>query len=148
MAAWLWVTKNWFELLQTVGIIGGLVFTAYSISKDDKSRKISNLIAIKQQHREIWREIFDRPQLMRVLKQNVNLSTEEVTEEEALFVKFLFLHLAAVHRAKATGLFVDIQGLDKDIREFLKLPIPKIVWNRLKPFMNKDLIEFVEEADN
>jgi len=146
MPFWLWVTQNWFELLQTVGIIVGLVFTAYSISKDDKSRKIANLIAIKQQHREIWRELFDRPQLTRVLKQHVNLDMEAITDEEALFVKFLFLHLAAVHRATAAGLFVNVQGLDRDIREFLMLPIPKGIWDRLKQFLDKDFVEFVEKA--
>jgi hypothetical protein len=146
MAPWFWVAQNWFELIQTLGITGGLAFTAYSFSKDDKSRKISNLIAIKQQHREIWRELFDRPKLMRVLKQDVNLSKEAITEEEALFVKFLFLHLAAVHRAKRAGMFVEIQGLDRDIQEFLLLPIPKVIWHRLKQFLDKDFVEFVEKV--
>jgi len=146
MAIWLWIAKNWFELLQTVGIIGGLVFTAFSVSKDDKSRKIANLIAIKQQHREIWRELFDRPRLMRVLKPDVDLNTEDVTDEEALFVKLLFLHLASVHRANQAGMFVEIQALDKDIREFVALPIPRAIWNRLKPFLDKDFIELVGKA--
>jgi len=146
MAIWLWIAQNWFELLQTVGIIGGLVFTAFSVSKDDKSRKIANLIAIKQQHREIWRELFDRPRLMRVLKPDVDLNTEDVTDEEALFVKLLFLHLASVHRANQAGMFVEIQALDKDIREFVALPIPRAIWNRLKPFLDKDFIELVGKA--
>ncbi len=144
MAAWFWAVQNWFELFQTFGIIGGLFFTAYTIAKDDKSRKIANLIAIKQQHREIWKEIFHRPKLLRILKEDLDLSKDPVTDEEELFVKFLFLHLAAVHRAQESGMFVDFEGLDKDIREFMKLPIPKAVWISLKPFQNQDFVAFIE----
>jgi hypothetical protein len=141
-----WVAEHWFELLQTVGIIGGLVFTAYTVRKDDSERQIANLLAIKQQHREIWKELYDRPKLFRVLKKDVDLSAEPVTDEEGLFVKLLFLHLDAVHRSKQAGMFVEIQGLSKDIREFLALPIPREVWNRLEPFQDKEFIAFVEAA--
>jgi len=66
-----WIGEHWFDLLQTVGIVGGLFFTAYTTRKDDRSRKIANLIAIKQQYREIWKELYDRPQLGRVLEKAV-----------------------------------------------------------------------------
>jgi hypothetical protein len=42
-----WVGEHWFDLLQTAGIVGGLLFIAYTTRKDDRSRKIANLIAIK-----------------------------------------------------------------------------------------------------
>ena len=144
MATWSWVAQNWFDPLQTLGIIGGLAFTAYTIAKDDKARKIANLLAIKQQHREIWRELYDRPKLLRVLKHDVDLGIEAITDEETLFVKFLFRHLDAVHRANQARMFVEIQGLDRDIQEFLTLPIPRAIWNRLKPFLDKEFIKFIE----
>jgi hypothetical protein len=30
------------------------------------------------------------------------------------------------------------------IRDFLKLPIPKIVWEKIRPFQDEDFVEFVE----
>ena len=87
-----WIGEHWFDLLQTVGIVGGLLFTARTTLKDDRSRKIANLIAIKQQYREIWKELYDRPQLGRLLEKGVNLNTHPISTEESLFVKLLILH--------------------------------------------------------
>src|SRR5690348_14832932 len=99
MGILLWIAEYWFELLQTVGIIGGLIFTAYTVRRDSKEREISNLFAIKQQHGDLWRELYDRPKFFRVLKKDIDLNAAPVTDEEALFVKLLILHLDTVHRA-------------------------------------------------
>jgi hypothetical protein len=56
-----WLAQHWFDLLQTLGIIGGLTFTGYSLRQDERARRIGYLISIKQQYREIWEELYDRP---------------------------------------------------------------------------------------
>jgi hypothetical protein len=56
-----WLAQHWFDLLQTLAIIGGLTFTGYSLRQDERARRIGNLISIKQQYREIWEELYDRP---------------------------------------------------------------------------------------
>src|SRR5438034_661476 len=113
MEIWHWIGEHWFELLQTVGIISGFLFTCYTIRRDDRARRISNLIAVKQQYREIWTELYKRPQLFRVLKKNVDLHEQPISDEEWLFVKMLILHLDAVHRAMKAGMFVTLEGLRK-----------------------------------
>jgi hypothetical protein len=139
-----WIGEHWFDLLQTVGIIGGLLFTAYTTRKDDRSRKIANLIAIKQQYREIWKELYDRPQLARVLEKWVDLEAQPTSLQEWLFVKLLILHLDAVHHAMKADMFVSLEGLQKDVKEFFSAPIPRAIWEKLKPFQDKDFVEFVE----
>src|SRR5260221_13307070 len=62
-----WASDNWFILLQSLGIIGGLLFTAASLRLDEKTRRVGNLMAITKNHREIWTALYDRPELSRVL---------------------------------------------------------------------------------
>jgi hypothetical protein len=143
-----WIAEHWFDLLQTVGIVGGLLFTARTTLQDERSRKIANLIAIKQQYREIWRELYDRPHLGRVLEEHVDLNATPLSAEESLFVKLLMLHLDTVHRATKAGMFVGIQGLQQDVREFLALPIPKAVWEKIKPFQETAFVKFIEVTSN
>jgi hypothetical protein len=141
-----WVGEHWFDLLQTVGIVGGLLFTAYTTRKDDGSRKIANLIAIKQQYREIWKELYDRPQLARVLEKRVDLKAQPTSLQEWLFVKLLILHLDTVYHAMKADMFVSLEGLQKDIKEFFSSPIPWTIWEKLKPFQDEDFVEFVERC--
>src|SRR5882762_6064452 len=104
-----WIAGHWFELLQTVGIIGGLLLTAYTLRKDEKARKVSNLIAINAQYERIWNEFYARPMLHRVLRTDVDLSREPISDDEYLFVKMLIFHLDAVRWATEAGVFVEIE---------------------------------------
>src|SRR5438874_9296250 len=129
MGLWSWIARNWFDLLQTLGIIGGLFFTAYTVRMDKRTREIGNLIAIKQEYRGIWKELYEHPELSRILEKKPDLEGKAITAEEGLLIKLLLLHLDTVRRATEAGMFVEIEGLRKDIREFLTLPIPRAVWN-------------------
>jgi hypothetical protein len=143
-----WFSEHWFDLLQTVGIVGGFAFTAHSLHKEAAARKINNLIAIKEQYREVWKELYERPALFRVLKKDVNLNEQPVSEAEWLFVKLLILHLDTVHRALKAGMFVKLEGLPMDVKDFLSLPIPKSVWFKMRPLQNRDFVKFVETSLN
>jgi hypothetical protein len=50
MGVFNWLAEHWFDLIQTVGIIGGLLFTAHAIRKDERARTISNTIALNEQY--------------------------------------------------------------------------------------------------
>ncbi len=62
-----WFSEHWFDLLQSVGIIGSFLLAAYTMWTDAKARRIGNSIAINDQHRKIWKDIYEHPQLARVL---------------------------------------------------------------------------------
>ncbi len=141
-----WIAGHWLDLLQTIGIVGGLFFTAYAVRKDERARKISNLIAAKQQYREIWEALYENPKLFRVLKTDVDLENQPVADDEWLFVKFIILNLDTIYRAMNMGMFVKLEGLQKDVREFFSAPIPIVVWGKLKPLQDQDFAAFVEKC--
>ncbi|HEV2694290.1 MAG TPA: hypothetical protein VG347_15455, partial [Verrucomicrobiae bacterium] len=58
-----WFSENWVNIVTAVSGIGGLWAAVFAIRKDAKSRKeeakarkISNLVAITANHRELWKE--------------------------------------------------------------------------------------------
>jgi hypothetical protein len=144
MGASNWITEHWFDLLQTVGIVGSLLFTAYTTRKDERARKIGNSIAINEQYRQNWKELYEHPKLLRVLAKDVDLEKEPIAEDEKLFVNMLIVHLSTVYRAMKYGEFVKLEGLQTDVVEFFSLPIPSSVWEKIKPLQDKDFVEFIE----
>jgi hypothetical protein len=142
----LWFAQHWFDLLQTLGIVGGLFFTAYALRKDEKARRIGNSIAINEQHRKTWRVLFEHPELGRVLSKQVNLAKQPISPGEELFVTGLILHLNTVHQAMQHGEFIKLEGLRRDVDEFFALPIPKIIWTKIKRFQDRRFVEFIEAS--
>ena len=144
MEAWVWIQSNWFTLLQSAGIIAGLVFTGVSVRAEAKSRRVTNLLIITQNHREIWSELYARPELSRVLDEHVDLERQSITQDEKLFVRFLVLHLSGAHRAIQQDMFMSPEGLACDVRTFFALPIPRELWKKLRPTQDVDFVRFVE----
>src|ERR1041385_6179040 len=114
MVAFTWITSNWFLFLQSVGIIGGLLFTAISLQIDAKVRRVGNLIAITQHHRDIWTRLYTVPELARVMNANVDLKHTPVTVAEELFVNLLILHLNSAYHAMTFGMFMKPERLGRD----------------------------------
>lgn len=140
-----WFRDNWFTLLQSLGIIGGLFFTGISLRIDSKVRRVGNLFEVTKQHREIWTSLYSRPELKRVLNSKVDLEKKPITDEEELFVNLLILHLASNYRAGKAGMFTLRAELNTDIVDFFSLPIPREIWARMKRFQDKDFVQFVEQ---
>src|SRR5438270_2325293 len=109
-----WLTTHWFDCIETIGVISGFAFTAYTIGKDERSRQITNLILINARYSDIWKTFYDHPELTRILKKKLDLGKIPVTDQERLFVKMLILHLDTVRRSMKAGMFVRIQGLEND----------------------------------
>jgi hypothetical protein len=81
-----------------------------------------------------------------VLKVNVDLGHEPITDAERLFVRFLVLHLASSFEAGKRGLYPSEERLSEDVREFFVLPIPGAVWEELKALQEPVFVEFVEST--
>jgi|SRR6266850_5346183 len=143
-----WFSVHWFTLLQSAGIIGGLLFTAVSLRIDAKVRRVGNLIAVTHEHRDIWTQLYKRPELWRVVDRDLDLEQAPPTAEEELFVNFLILHLASVHEAMREGMFVQLPGVQRDIRNFFSLPIPNLVWGKLRSLQNIEFVAFIEKSLN
>jgi hypothetical protein len=102
--------------------------------------------AITKNHREIWSEFYERPELSRILDPKADLAAKPVTNEEKLFVNFLIFHLNNSYQAIRDGLYHQPEGLKKDIASFFSLPIPQAVWAKAKKFQDRRFWAFVEYA--
>ena len=48
-----WIGDNWFALLQSIGIVGGLIYTGRVVHTDAKVRRLENRFALTKQHRKM-----------------------------------------------------------------------------------------------
>jgi hypothetical protein len=148
MGIWGWLAENSFNLLSAVGIIGGLWFTATSFRADAKSRQVSNLLALTQNHQRMWQDFYHQPDLARVLDERADLKHQPLKQAEEEFVNLVVQHLNAVYQATKTGMLMKQEGMRREIVEFLSLPIPKAVWEKIKLYQNDDFAAFVESCRN
>ncbi|MGC3990850.1 MAG: hypothetical protein QM796_14460 [Chthoniobacteraceae bacterium] len=139
-----WLVTNWTAILQTTSIVAGFFGTAISIRQNTQERKISNLFALTSAHREIWSQLYERKELLRVLAPSVDLRREPTTVEEEMFVHTLILHLRTAFKARTLGMQFDDDAVAADIRQFFSRSIPSDVWQRSKVFQDADFVNFVE----
>ena len=141
-----WIAENWFNILSAAGIIGSLLFTAVSLRSETKTRRISNLLALTQNHREMWAELFEHPDLGRVLDPAADLSTRPITTEEHFFITMAIQHLNSAYQAMKSDLVMNTVGVRQDVRTFFSLPVPLGVWKELRALQSPDFVEFVEQC--
>ncbi|MBI5767656.1 MAG: hypothetical protein HZA93_07660 [Verrucomicrobia bacterium] len=139
-----WLSDNWFTALQSFAIVSGFVFTCVTLRRDERTRRVGNLFKLTANHRELWSQLFVRPELRRIMSKTCDLSLEPVTADESLFVRFLILHINSAHHAIKYGLMDAPDGFDADLREIFANPIPHAVWQNLRHLQDADFIEFVE----
>ena len=58
----------------------------------------------------------------------------------------LVQHVNSVYQAMNDQLVVKMEGFRRDIAEFFSLPIPREIWEKLKPMQNDDFVAFVESC--
>jgi len=143
-----WILQNIFSFLTAVGILGGLWFTARSLRDEAKTRRISNLLTITSNHRDVWKEFLTNPNLARVRDATADIIKQPVTDAERVFVTFVILHVSTVYYTMNDQLVVKLEGLRRDIAQFLSLPIPREVWEKIKVIQNDDFVAFVESCRN
>jgi hypothetical protein len=139
-----WIGSHTFDLISALGIIAGLAFTTASFREDVRSRRLSNLVTLTQQHRDIWEESQSNPNLARVRDLNADLYTKPVTPDEAQFVMLLMFHLYCWYRAILEGEVSVLEGLEQDVRSFFTRPISRYVWSERKSFFDTDFRNFVD----
>lgn len=137
---------HYLDAFEGLIVTFGLLLTAYTIRKDERARGIANLLAVHERYDHLWGRLVENPQLARILKKDSDVNRAPVTDAEFRFVKMLFLHLDTTRRVQREGMAVKLKGLKSDVRDFVSLPIPRLVWERLKPYQDPDFVKFVEEC--
>lgn len=143
-----WLSQNWFTALQSLGIIASLLFAALSLRIDTKVRRVSNLMKLTEQHRDLWAHLITVPGLARVLSPAANVRRKPISREERWFVGLLILHMNTAYRAMKDGMFVAPEGLQEDVRWIFSFPVTRTVWETVKPFQDKEFVRFIEECRN
>ena len=143
-----WIAENWVTALNAVGVVGGLFFTAASFRSEAKTRRVANLLTITKNHRDIWADFYRNRKLARVLDVSADVAKQPVTRQEEIFVNLVILHLSSVFHALKDELVVNQEGLRRDVWSFFSLPIPVVVWERVKVLQNDAFVIFVEQCRN
>lgn len=141
-----WMADHGFVLLQSAGIIGGLLFTALSLRRVIRADRLRLQFDLADRHSEIWRELFDNPRLARVLEPTADIENQPISHLEELFVTFLIHHLGCAVEAAQQGLLEAPEGLERDVATFFVLPIPEAVWRQKREYQSRSLIRFVERV--
>jgi hypothetical protein len=143
-----WISHSWFDLFSTVGIIGSFWVAIFTLHDEAKTRRISNLLTITANHREIWKEYLNNPKLARVRDATADTAKQPVTDAERIFITMVISHISNIYYATNEQLTVKLEGLRRDIARFLSLPIPREVWDKIKAVQNDDFAAFVESCRN
>lgn len=142
----LWFQANWFTLLQTVGIVGGLLFTAVSVRQSTKARRASDLLSLTQQHRELWAEVYTRGGLERIFAEEADLVGNPVTVAEDRFLNQVIVHFQTGWELSRNGFLLPKMAIEKDVRSFFSLPLPRFVWKQSREGRDPEFVRFIEEA--
>lgn len=146
MGLWGWFSANTFNIVSALGVIASLCFTAFSMRSQTKTQRVSNLLAVTANHREVWKTFLEDKDLSRVRDATVNPLKSPTTEAERIFVNMVIQHLNSVYQAMNDQLFVKLEGLRCDVAQFFSLPIPRDVWEKVKPAQNDSFVAFVESC--
>jgi hypothetical protein len=141
-----WLQANWFNLVQTRSIVIGLLFAGLSVHRETRTRRLTNLLALKQEHRELWSTIHSHPELARILKSDVDLVGEPVSPEEEIFLRQIIVHIATAWELIRDGTPLNKEALSSDVRSFLSLPVPNWAWQRAAHAQDRDFMNFVRSA--
>lgn len=136
--------KNWFDLLQSAFIVGGFILSFIAARNNSRSRKISHLLQINQSYREIWGKTYNHPDLLRIREPRLDLGKHPITEPERRVVREVIIHIYAIYEA-IQNKQIDKGEMEKDIYDFLRLPIPNSVWEEVKMYQNKKFVDYIDE---
>ena len=144
--ALLWLRDNWFVFLQSAGIIGGLFFTALSIRQGTTARRVTDLLTLTEQHRELWNEVYRRPELGRVFASTIDLIANPVTVAEERFLNEVVVHFTTGWLLARKKSLITMEALKADSGSFFELPLPRAVWEQTKSARDPAFVRFVESC--
>jgi hypothetical protein len=142
------ISQNWISLIQTAALVGSLFLIGFALLLDVRNRRVGNLIMLTQQHRELWERMYTQPELTRILDPAADISEKAIKPEEEKFVIFVILHLSTTFYAMRAGFFQKPQGLQRDIKRFFSLPLPREVWHKMKDLQDRVFVAFVDRFLN
>lgn len=137
------------EIIQSVAICGSLiatvVITIITMYTNKKARKVDNSNKINEAHRNLWLQGILSGKIDRLDQDNIDLVSSPITAEEARFAKLVFLHTQNSFKQIKNNACLPVEEFEKDVKNFLKHPIPRAVWNNSHVYYNGDFVNFVKK---
>jgi len=122
------------------------MFTGFSLKKDNQSRRIANLLALKAEHRELWAAISSDPSLDRLVADETPSQPQPLTAREEVFCRQIIVHAATAWSLVLDGTPLDREGLAADIGSFFSKPVPFTAWEGAKHAQSLGFMRFVDDA--
>ena len=155
-----WVDGNWYNVVQTVGVIGSLLGLISSLRmtaaaarreaeakrRDAIAREISNIFTQSEHHSALWGELEQNPELQRVLLPDLDVSKRPASLLEHVFINKVFTEYLTSWRVANAGGMITLDELAVDAKWFFTLPLPHAVWEKTKEFKNREFVQFVDRA--
>jgi hypothetical protein len=141
-----WFDQNWFILLQSLGIMGSLWLTSATVRRDTRAREASNWLSLLEQHRELWKDLHQRPELSRIMSREVDLVAQPISAAEQEFLNLVVVHFHTGWMLAKAGSTNSLETMATDVRTFFSLPLPHSVWEQTKILRDKEFLHFVEEC--
>ena len=91
-------------------------------------------------------EVKQRPELKRILSENVDLAAQPLTPDEDVSMWQIAQQFETGWRVEKIMNRGELNLLAKDTAEFFRLPLPRAVWEKTKHFRNPRFVRFVERA--
>lgn len=132
------------DIIEVLGIIGGLLFTSLSLRIDARVRRAATLIEITKQHRELWMYFDEHPKLARLFDKKRDMAAHPLADEEIRFANFLFLHLRATYGAKKAAIHVLPEEVEDDWRWIFSHPAVAAAWDKVKYVHDRRIVALVE----
>ncbi|MCI0534444.1 MAG: hypothetical protein L0Z50_04385 [Verrucomicrobiales bacterium] len=141
-----WLDQNWFTLLQSAGIIGSLWLTGATVRRDARARRVSNILALSEQHRDLWGEVHRRPELSRILSKEVDLIAQPISTSEEEFLNLVIVHFRTGWLLAMEESINRLDAIRSDVLSFFSLPLPRCVWEQTKHARDKDFVDFIDSC--
>lgn len=142
-----WFSSHWHFLVESLGIIGSLIFTGVTVRRDLEARRVTEHLTLSGQHRRLWGQLHRRRGLNRVLEADRDLVQEPVTREEQLFLELAFVHFHTGWLiCREDGSLTPVRVLALDAGHFFTLPAPSAVWAMARQSYQPEFVTFIAEA--
>lgn len=143
----IWWWRHWHEVLEAVGIVGGLIFTGVTLRHDLQARKIAEYLTQATQHRRLWGQLHRRPGLRRLLEPDRDVAEEPLSVEERRYLELVVTHFHTGWLISGAGhSLVPLNVLAADAGHFFRLPAPAAVWAEVRRVYQEEFVGFVDRA--
>ena len=141
-----WLQQDWFDLIQTLGIVCSTALTGAALHRETRARKLGHDLTLVAHHRELWSETHRRPDLGRIFQADVDLVAAPMTTAEDEFLNLVIEHFTTGWLIAKDTPFLTRKVLAADAGTFFARPLPRMAWNQTKHARDPQFVHFIEDA--